>query len=267
MRLAVLLITVLAAGCGRDAPDAALAAQFEASTPDGPAIDHGDWQRVLNAYLEPQHDGLNRVDYAGLRRDGTDALDRYLDAMSRIDPTDHPRDGQMAYWINLYNALTVRRIVADWPVESILDLGDNPLSQGPWGEPAITVNGRALSLDDIEHEILRKLWREPRIHFAVNCASVGCPDLQPIAFTGANLESQLALGARNYLASPRGVLREADALRVSSLFEWYAGDFGANPRAVRQHLARYADPETALLLETYDGPVRYDYDWTINASQ
>ena len=265
--LTSLLIPVLVAGCGGDADPDDLAAQFRASTVDGPSIDHGDWQQVLNDYLITRYAGLNRVDYAGLAADGTEQLDRYLAAMSAIDPEMHPADEQMAYWINVYNALTVRLIVEDWPVESILELGDSALARGPWGDPAITVNGRTLSLDDIEHRILRVVWQDPRIHFAVNCASVGCPDLQPIVFTGANLESQLRLGARNYLASPRGVVREGDALLVSSLFQWYADDFGNSPEAVLAQLAEFADPDTAALLRSHDGPLRYAYDWALNATR
>ncbi|MEO0952380.1 MAG: DUF547 domain-containing protein [Pseudomonadota bacterium] len=261
-----LLVTLLIAGCGNDDSSDDLAEQFRANTADGSRIDHGDWQQVLNDYLVPNYARLNRVDYAGLATAGTGQLDRYLTAMSAVDPEMHPADEQMAYWINVYNALTVRRIVEDWPVESILELGDSALARGPWGDPAITVNGHTLSLDDIEHRILRVIWEEPRIHFAVNCASVGCPDLQPIAFTGANLESQLRLGARNYLASPRGVVREGDALLVSSLFQWYADDFGDSPEAVLDRLAEYADQDTAKRLRSHDGPLRYAYDWSLNAT-
>ncbi|MEO0615200.1 MAG: DUF547 domain-containing protein [Pseudomonadota bacterium] len=257
---------LLVAGCGGNGAGSDLAEPFRGETADGPSIDHGDWQQVLNDYLVTSYAGLNRVDYAALAADGAEPLDRYLEAMAAIAPEAHPADEQMAYWINVYNALTVRRVVADWPVESILDLGDSALGRGPWGDPAFTVNGRTLSLDDIEHRILRVVWREPRVHFAVNCASVGCPDLLPIAFTGANLESQLRLGARNYLASPRGVVREGDALLVSSLFEWYADDFGDSPEAVLTRLADFADPDTAALLRSHDGPLRYAYDWALNAT-
>ncbi len=255
------------AGCDRSGPDNALARKFSPETRGGPAIDQDAWQQALNDYLVPEYGALNRVDYAALAADGTATLDGYLEAMAAIDPSAHSRAEQMAYWINVYNALTVRRIVADWPVDTILDVGDGAIGRGPWGEPAITVDGTALSLDDIEHRILRAVWREPRIHFAVNCASVGCPDLQPIAFTGANLEAQLALSARNYLSSARGIVRDGDALRVSSLFEWYAEDFGDDLPAVLERLAGYADDDTAALLRTHDGPVRYAYDWAINGLQ
>ena len=253
--------------CDRGASDDDPSERFSAATPGGPVIDHGQWQQVLNAYLEADYGAPNRVDYAALARDGTDTLDGYIAAMAGVVPSAHPRAEQMAYWINLYNALTVRRVVADWPVDTILDIGGGATSRGPWREPAVTVDGMTLSLDDIEHRILRAAWREPRIHFAVNCASLGCPDLQPIAFTGANLESQLALGARGYLASEHGVARADDALVVSSLFQWYAGDFGDDLPAVLERLAGYADEETAALLRGHDGPVRYAYDWAINAAK
>ena len=185
--------------------------------------------------------------------------------MAAVDPAGHPRAEQMAYWINVYNALTVRRIVVAWPVDSILDVGTG--GRGPWREPAIAVNGITLTLDDIEHRILRVLWNEPRIHFAVNCASIGCPDLQPIAFTGDNLESQLALAARGFLASERAVMRDGETLRLSSLFDWYAEDFGGDRRAVLERLAGYADADTARTLAAHSGALRYDYDWRINAAR
>ncbi len=269
-RAAALVFTaalLASAGCEREGPDNELARQFYLETRDGPAIDHGAWQRVLNDYLVPRYGALNRVDYAGLAADGTATLDAYLADMATVDPSAHSHAEQMAYWINVYNALTVRRIVTDWPVDTILDVGGGAVGRGPWGEPAITVDGTTLSLDDIEHRILRGVWREPRIHFAVNCASVSCPDLQPIAFTGANLEAQLALGARNYLASPRGVVSAGDALLVSSLFDWYAEDFGYDLPAVLERLAGFADADTAALLRAHEGPVRYAYDWAINGTK
>ena len=258
-------LALVAAGCGGGAIDARIAARFSDARADGPAIDHGDWQRVLNRYLVPAWRDVNRVDYAALAADGGALLDAYLAAMAAVDPAAHPRAEQMAYWINVYNALTVRRIATAWPVASILDVGD--AGRGPWREPAITVNGVTLTLDDIEHGILRELWDEPRIHFAVNCASIGCPDLQPIVFTGGNLESQLALAARNFLASRRAVMRDGDTLRLSSLFDWYAGDFGDGRRAVLERLAGFADAGTARTLAAHEGPVRYDYDWGINAAR
>ena len=258
------LVTLLAVACGERKGDDAFAAYWSVSDARGAAPDHGDWQRVLERFVVAQDDGLNRVDYAGLRDNGLATLNRYLEAMAALDPRTLPRDEQMAYWINVYNALTVRLVAASWPVRSILDLGDSALGRGPWDDPVIRINDRALTLNDIEHRILRGLWREPRIHFAVNCASVGCPDLQPQPFTGATLEAMLKSSAQRFLASPRGVDAGPDGLTLSSLFDWYAGDFGDSEAAVIDALAGLADDATAARLRNHEGRVRYDYDWTVN---
>ena len=227
------------------------------------AVDHSLWQQTLNAYLLPAYNDVNRVDYAALQSVGMPVLDAYLQAMSSVDLAGLSRREQMAYWINVYNAVTFKVIAEAWPVESILNLEGG---QGPWDRPSFTNGQRTLSLNDIEHRLLRGLWQEPRIHFAVNCASIGCPDVQPIAFTGDNLDASLQLAARNFLRHPRAVRREGETLHLSSLFDWYADDFGEDSAAVREQLAEMADTESAGLLLAPADDIRYDYDWTINAS-
>lgn len=255
---------LLAAGCSERQNREAFADYWSAADARGGPVDHAAWQALLERFVIADDDGLNRVDYAGLHERGLDALGDYLDAMAAMDPRTLTRDEQMAYWINLYNALTVRLIAVEWPVRSILDLGDKALGRGPWDDPVTIINGRVLTLNDIEHRILRGLWREPRIHFAVNCASVGCPDLQPVAFSGASLEPMLAVAARQFLASPRGIASNGDTLTLSSLFDWYAEDFGTSEDAVIASLAQLADAQTAALLRNHRGDIRYDYDWSVN---
>lgn len=262
--LTAIVLCALATGCKPADDDRDFRALWQADNAQGERIDHALWQAVLDHYLIAEDDALNRVDYAGLQRNGMAQLRRYLGAMAAIDPRAHSRDEQMAYWINLYNALTLRVIADAWPVASILKVGSGSVFGGPWDDPVITINNQALTLNDIEHRILRGIWQEPRIHFAVNCASVGCPDLQPAAFNGQNLEALLALSARQYLASERGVKLDEDTLVLSSLFDWYAADFGDDAEAVRARLATYADTATAVVLREHDGKVRYDYDWALN---
>lgn len=258
------LIVLAAVACGERDGDDAFADYWARGDARGAAPDHGDWQRVLERFVIAEDDALNRVDYAGLRDDGLATLNRYLDAMTALDPRTLARDEQMAYWINVYNALTVRLIATNWPVRSILELGDGALARGPWDDPIVRVNGRALTLNDIEHRILRALWREPRIHFAVNCASVGCPDLQLRPFTGETLEAMLQSSAQRFLASPRGVSIDDTGMTLSSLFDWYAEDFGDGEAAVIDALADLADDATAAKLRSHGGRIRYDYDWTVN---
>ena len=159
-------------------------------------------------------------------------MNNYIEQLAGIDPRAYRRIEQKAYWINLYNALTVKLIVDHYPVGSITTLGKTLGAFGPWDDHLITLAGQTLSLNDIEHRILRPLWKDPRIHFAVNCASYGCPDLQDIAFTAENIETLLNKAATDYLSHPRGAHFDGDELVLSSIFDWYAEDFGANQQEV-----------------------------------
>jgi len=121
-----------------------------------------------------------------------------------------------------------------------------------------------VSLDDIEHRILRPIWQDPRVHYAVNCASMGCPNLQPTAFTAANAEELLDRGAREYTSHPRGANLSNGRLTLSSIYDWFSEDFGGE-EGVLDHIASFADPATARQLAEYGGRIRYDYDWSLNS--
>ena len=142
-------------------------------------MNHGVWSGVLSTYAQLGEDGVVRVDYAGMAGQGRGALSAYVGMLAavRVDALSRPE--QMAFWINLYNALTVRTVVDHYPVRSISDIDVSPglFADGPWGKKLVTVAGEYLSLDDIEHRILRPIWRDPLIHYAVNCAALGCPNL------------------------------------------------------------------------------------------
>lgn len=230
-------------------------------------IDHSQWQEVLDEYVVTDDEsGVYLVDYEVLSEDAS-LLDTYINYLIKLNPKDYNKNEQMAYWINLYNALTVQLIVSNYPVGSITNLGESALSFGPWDDIVTTVSAQALSLNHIEHSILRPIWKDPRIHFAVNCASIGCPNLQGTAFTAENLESLLNLGAQDYLNHERGLYLDEDnnTLYLSSIFKWYAEDFGADEAAVIKALASYL-PGGALKdqLTNFDGSVEYDYNWELN---
>ena len=168
-------------------------------------VAHGEWQAILDAYLRTDvPSGIHLFDYGGLKANRADRrrLQGYIAHLEAVDPRPLARDEQMAYWINFYNALTVETVVEDYPVDSIKRIHDGivPLS-GPWGDKRATVAGQRLTLDNMEHDILRALWRDPRIHYAVNCASLGCPNLAPTVFTAATLEEN-AGGRRPVLHQP-----------------------------------------------------------------
>lgn len=228
-------------------------------------IDNSNWQQVLDDYLVSDTDsGVNLFDYEGLLDDGREPLDEYVNLLKNVDPLTLGRGEQKAYWINLYNALTVQLILDNYPLATITKLGSNPLEFGPWNEPATIINGIELSLNDIEHSIIRPLYDDYRIHFAVNCASIGCPNLATEPFNGTELDEQLDAAAADYVNHPRGIKFEGSALHLSTLFEWYSDDFGDNQSEVLATLGKHADPEAqTALLEFKDTPV-YAYDWGLN---
>lgn len=232
-------------------------------------IDHSEWRAFLGVYLvfDPAL-GLNRVAYGAVSAPERARLDAYLERLAALPVAAFNRDEQLAYWINLYNALTVRLMLDRYPLKSIRDVDISPglFADGPWGAKLVTVEGEALSLNDIEHEIMRPLWRDPLIHYGVNCASVGCPNLAPVPYTGANVHDLLAEGARAYVNSPRGVAIEDGRLVVSSIYDWYEEDFGDSEEAVLAHLRTFAGPELAQALERFEAIDAYRYDWSLNGA-
>jgi hypothetical protein len=234
----------------------------------GRAADYAPWQGFLARYLDKgAPDGITRLRYAQVTPEDRRALAAFLGTMQAEKVSALGRDGQRAFWINLYNARTVAAVLDHYPIKSILDINiaGSP-KKGPWDAKLLQVEGRSLSLNDIETGILRAEWKDPRIHFALNCASLGCPDLASEAFTPANTEALLEAGARKFIGSARGASFTGGALKLSSLFDWYKSDFGKTDREVLEFLARYAPPAKAKQLREYQGKISYDYDWNLNAS-
>lgn len=252
------------------APKAELWPRWQAHDPAATAtIDHTAWDNLLSVYLRADGSGLNRFDYGGVSPTDRAALDTYIQGLADVPIDDFTRDEQFAYWVNLYNALTVQVVLDAYPVESIRDIDISPglFADGPWDKELVTIEGEAISLNDIEHRILRPIWRDPRIHYAVNCASVGCPNLQPMAFTGGNVERLLDDGARAYINSPRGLRQGNRGFVVSSIYAWFEEDFGDGDADIITHLERYADPETLEKLQAADKITGHDYDWSLNDTQ
>ena len=229
-------------------------------------IDHGAWGRFLRAYLSEDEAGVTRVDYAAVSPADRAPLGRYIDRLAGVPISRYSRPEQLAYWINLYNALTVKLVLDHYPVDSILDLSISPgwFSFGPWGKKLIAVEGEELSLDDIEHRILRPIWRDPRIHYAVNCAAVGCPNLRMTAFTADNADDLLTRGAREYVNHERGARFVDGRLIVSSIYEWFQEDFGDSEAGVIAHLRDYAEGALAERLARATFIAGDEYDWALN---
>ena len=228
-------------------------------------VDHSKWAKILDRYLVVGQDGLNRFQYGAVSEGDKQGLKSYLADLQDLDVTALNRDEQFSYWMNLYNALTIDVVLDHYPVTSIRNISlSGFFSIGPWKASLVTVDGQDLSLDDIEHGILRGLWKDPRIHYGVNCASVGCPNLQPQPFTGKTVDDQLTQAAIAYVNDPRGVRVNENRVRVSSIYSWFKEDFGNSDQGVLDHLKTYADENLKADLSTFSRINGYDYDWSLN---
>jgi hypothetical protein len=245
---------------------------FTPPAADAPAtavLDHAAWDALLRRHVRPASIGPTRLAYAAFTAADRASLAAYLAGLQQRGVAGLDRAGQFAFWINLYNAQTVATVLARYPVASIRDinLGGGvraALLGGPWQATLMTVAGVRLSLDDIEHAILRRLFRDPRLHYALNCASMGCPSLQPRAFTAATLEADLQAAAQAFVNSPHGVALTPRGVVLSSIFEWYAKDFGGTEDAVLRHLAGHAEAPLRAQLLAAPGVAAYQYDWRLN---
>ncbi len=234
------------------------------------------YDALLARYVRSGADGVNRVDYAGWHANAADrrALDAYIKALEARRPSAMPRGEAFAYWGNLYNALTLKLVVDRYPIASIRDIRsegglaswlDYKAYLGPWRQPRSTVEGKLLSLDDIEHKIMRPTFKDPRVHYVVNCASYGCPNLKPTAWRAATLEADLTAGAKAFVNHPRGATVMPDGgFRVSSIYKWFIEDFGGNDAGVLEHLRQYASPPLAAKLAGVSRIASDSYDWSLN---
>lgn len=250
------------------APTAEPWPRWERQDPDSTAtIDFSAWDALLKRHVRASPDGINRIGYGAFGDDDTLMLEKVVAELASLPVGRYNRDEQLAYWINLYNAVTLKVVLDHFPVASIRDIDISPglFADGPWDRELVTVEGQALSLNDIEHRILRPLWRDPRQHYAVNCASLGCPSLARDAYEGRHIDAMLEMAARAYVNDPRGVLLTGDRVSVSKIYVWFREDFGGSSAAVLKHLKRYAAPALAERLEAIDEIGGSHYDWRLNA--
>jgi len=236
------------------------------------AADTDSYDRLLARYVVASADGINRVRYGAWASNANDvvALNAYVASLERDRPSRMTRDEQLAHWINLYNAVTLQIILENYPVRSIRDIRGQTLDPrgliGPWRTPRVTVEGRRLTLDQIENSVLRPEFNEPRIHYAINCASIGCPNLAARAWRAETMDADLTAAARTYINHPRGVsIDTRGRVRVSTLYRWFAADFGG-AAGVLTHLRRYASPDLQARLARATTISTYSYDWGLNGS-
>ena len=266
--LLVLSALPVSAGSALAAPKADAWPRWEAHVAGSErAVDHDPWDAILAEVVTLGDDGVARVDYPALTGDSLRGqLDGYIAQLASTPVSELDRAEQQAYWINLYNALTLQVMRDHYPVDSIQDVDISPglFSSGPWGAELIAVEDEILTLDDIEHRILRPLWRDPRIHYAVNCASIGCPNLQGRAWRAATLDADLEAAATAYVNHDRGFTVDDGDLVVSSIYDWFIADFGGNDEGVLRHLAQYASPDRQAILQHARRISNHRYDWALN---
>ena len=270
--LAVSLTTVASAS----AEDITKTFKAHAAT-SADAVDHGAWNGLLTKYVTTGEDGINRVDYAAWKATGHAALKTYLTKLQSLDPRKLNRAEQFAYWANLYNAKTIDVVLDQYPVDSIREITINEGllgflkksvgAGGPWKAKIIKVAGHDLSLDDVEHTIMRPIFKDPRVHYAVNCASYGCPNLLHEAFTGVKLNEQLDNNAKAYINHPRGIDVQGSSVKASTIYQWFQADFGGTEAGVLDHVRKYASNDLKAKLKDKDSIASYDYDWSLNSTQ
>ena len=238
-------------------PKAELSEAYEKRS-GGPTIDHSLFDVVVRTHVREG----GWVDYAALHAAPAD-LDRYLDVLANAPVEELGRDERLALLINAYNAFTVRLILDHYPIDSIKSI---PKGQR-WDDVRWNLGGELVSLNQIEHERVRPKFAEPRIHFAMVCAAVGCPPLRMEAYSAERIEEQLEDQARYVHANDRWFRPEEGGARVglTALYDWYGGDFEQIAGSVLDYVGRYVPEVAEALASGSDPKIRWiDYDWSLN---
>lgn len=223
-------------------------------------VDHSTFDKLLKKYVNAQ--GL--VNYKGWKTDQA-AFNQYLQFLSKNPPAaTWSKAEQMAYWINAYNAYTIRLVLDHYPLQSIKDIGTKiqiPFVTTPWASKFFSIGGTKMSLDNIEHGTLRKKFNDPRIHFALVCASISCPRLRNEAYTAAKLDSQLEDQGRDFLRDPTKNKPGKATAQLSKYFDWYKGDWTENGQTVASWVNKYATTK----MDNSTQISYLDYNWNLNA--
>lgn len=246
--LTLLLLPLIACGKNKNNTETAAPIKQSFTTEISQSINHGKW----NALLQKNVSKNGNVNYKGFLKDSQD-LQAYLTELSTNVPTKSwSKNATLAYWINAYNAYTVKLIIDNYPVKSIKDIND------PWGKKFFSLGNKKYSLEEIEHEILRKM-DEPRIHFAINCASFSCPNLLNEAYTEAKLEKQLVSVTKSFINDKMKNTITTNKIEISKIFDWFGGDF-KKKGSVIDFLNQYS----AIKISTKANVSYKEYNWSLN---
>lgn len=228
-------------------------------------LDNQDWQLFLDKYLIFDDKDQSYMAYGKVSAQDKLVLDSYIDYLANLAPKTLTKKQQLPYWINLYNAKTISLILDSYPIESIRKIGNSWFKSGPWDDKVLSISNREVSLNDIEHRILRPIYQQASIHYALNCASYSCPNLNASAYTLENAQILVAENARQYVNHDRGVsFNDEGELVLSSIYKWYKEDFGRTYIDLITHLIGFADKDLGDKLRAYEGSVNYQYDWDLN---
>ena len=223
----------------------------------GTAVDNSLYGELLKKYV-----WNGKVDYAGFKTEEA-KLDRYLKILENVDSGILSRNEQFAFYINAYNAWTIKLILSGYPgVTSIKDLGS--LLKSPWKKKIVRIDGKVITLDHVEHEILRPRYKDPRVHFAINCAAKSCPPLRPEPFNGNILDRQLDDSTRSFINNPQSYRLDDSELYVSTIFKWFSEDFNED---IFGFFLKYATGNLKKELKSKSERivVKYiEYDWSLN---
>lgn len=219
-------------------------------------IAHKKWTALLKKYVNKNGD----VNYKGFIKDSV-ALNSYLNLLSSNAPdSTFTKNERFAYWINAYNAFTIKLIVQNYPLKSIKDLGSTATNNSPWDKNFFTIDGKTMTLNIIEHEILRKEFNDPRLHFAINCASYSCPKLLNVAFEPSTLYKQLDERAVDFINDNSKNVITPNAVSLSSILQWYGADFTKNGITKIEYLNKYSKTniKSTAIIEYLK------YNWSLN---
>jgi hypothetical protein len=221
------------------------------------AVDNSIYGELLNKYVK---NGV--VDYQGFKND-EGKLDEYLRVLENTNVSELPRDEKFAFYVNAYNAWTIKLVLSAYPgIKSIKDLGN--IFRSPWEKEIVRLDGRILTLDDIENVILRAQFKDPRVHFVLNCASKSCPPLLSEPYRGSTLNRQLDNAARAFINDPQSNYLKANKLYVSRIFKWFSEDFNKD---VIGFFLKYAEGDFKKELEAKKDELKIlylSYDWSLN---
>ena len=219
--------------------------------PQKPSLSHDIFDELLQKYVNSS----GRVDYNAMKKEQQQLAEYIMVLQNNPPQRSWSKDKEMAYWINLYNAFTIQSILQRYPVSSIMDLHGGNI----WDKATIQIGGRAYTLNQIEKEVLLKGFKEPRVHFAVNCAAASCPPLLNRAWTASNIQGNFEKSAKAFINNPKYNKLSAQSAKISKIFEWYANDFGG-----RSNIINYLNKYSTTKIKSNTTVEYLEYDWKLN---